>query len=316
LGRPLVSTNAAKLAFASLASALVAVAALVLAGAGTAARTAALANSVTFQDSSGEDAAAPDISTLVVSNDNQGNITFTINMPNRPTLDADMLVLVQLDTDANAATGDPEVLGSDYAIELDGPFSGRAEVGLFRWTGSEYSANGVPQTSLVFAYTNGAATIRINARELGATKKFNFGAISVAGVVLLPTGEPNFDNIHVDLAPDAGHGFYSYEVKTTPPSLAMRAAGSAPARPRAGRTWSVFSTVTRVDTGDAVTSGRVTCRALVGGRTIIGRGSFAGGRARCSFTVPASAKGKRLRGTMTVVSGGLRASRGFNAVVA
>ena len=301
---------------ASLAAALLTVAALVLAGSGSAARAAALANTATFQDSSGEDAAAPDVSTIVVANDNQGTITFTINVPNRPTLTGDMIVLLSLDTDANPASGDPEVLGSDYAIELDGPLTGPAQVVLFRWNGTEYTASGVSQTSLVFSYANGAATIRINARELGATKNFNFGAIAVGGVVLLPTGEPDFTNIHVDLAPDAGHGFYGYQVKTTPPSLAIRAAGSAPARPRAGRRYDVFSVVRRVDTGAVVASGRVTCRAVVGGRTLTGRGSFSGGRARCSFTIPASGKGLRLRGTMTVVSGGLRTSRSFNAVVA
>ena len=39
----------------------------------------AAANSVTYNDSTGEDPAAPDITTIVVTNDDAGTITFQIN---------------------------------------------------------------------------------------------------------------------------------------------------------------------------------------------------------------------------------------------
>ena len=72
---------------------------------GGAARTTA--NSATFADSSGEDANAPDITSIAVSNDDAGMITFKINISNRPALTPDMTVLLFLDTDQNATTGDP-----------------------------------------------------------------------------------------------------------------------------------------------------------------------------------------------------------------
>ena len=62
----------------------------------------AAANSATFNDSIGEDAAAPDITTVVVSNDDAGLITFQVNVSNRPTMTADMYLLLFLDTDQNA----------------------------------------------------------------------------------------------------------------------------------------------------------------------------------------------------------------------
>jgi hypothetical protein len=174
-------------------------------------------NSVTFADSTGEDPQAPDITTVVVSNDDNGLLTWRINTPNRPALTGDMLFLLFLDTDANATTGDPTSLGADYVIELDGPLGGAAGIGLFRWNGTDFTSQGVPQSSLVFSYANGA-TIKINASTLGAPKRCNFGVFAVSGVVLGPDGQPNFTNVHNDLAPDSGHGYYTYDVEITPQS--------------------------------------------------------------------------------------------------
>ncbi len=44
---------------------------------------------------------APDITSVVVSNDDAGMITFKVNISNRPTLTPDMSVLLFLDTDQN-----------------------------------------------------------------------------------------------------------------------------------------------------------------------------------------------------------------------
>ena len=79
----------------------------------------AAANSTTYQDSTGEDAAAPDISGITVSNDDAGLITFQINLTNRPQFAADMLFLIFIDTDKNANTGDVDSLGAEYAIDLE-----------------------------------------------------------------------------------------------------------------------------------------------------------------------------------------------------
>src|SRR5215218_9595801 len=76
------------------------------------------ANSVTFQDSTGEDPQAPDITSITVSNTDAGLVSFRINVPNRPQLGFDMLAEVYVDTDFNTATGDPELAGVDYVIQL------------------------------------------------------------------------------------------------------------------------------------------------------------------------------------------------------
>ena len=69
----------------------------------------------TFTDTPGDSGTAPDIGSVTISNDANGQIAMQIGIANAPTLAADMVVGVLLDTDQNPATGAPGV-GFDYAI--------------------------------------------------------------------------------------------------------------------------------------------------------------------------------------------------------
>lgn len=179
--------------------------------AGPSTQAAPLVNSVTYSDSTGEDPAAPDITTVVVSNNDAADLTVQANISNRPGLTPDMFLLLFVDSDNNESTGDPDSLGADYLIQLV-----PGSVSMFRWNGSGYTSDRVSQTTLTYSYSNGA-TIRVNASELGGTTAFRFALLAASGVVFDPaTGEPSFDNIKVDVAPDPGHGFFAYEVKITP----------------------------------------------------------------------------------------------------
>jgi hypothetical protein len=283
---------------------------LVLTPAGSANPTSAAANSVTFTDSTGEDAAAPDITTITVSNDDQGIITWKINTPNKATLAADMLYLMFIDSDANSGTGDD---GFDYALELDGPLGGAAGVALFRWNGTEYTATGVPQSSLIFSYANGP-TIKLNRADIGGTTRFGFWTIAISGVVLGADGQPDFTNIHRDFAPEVGT--FSYDVKVTPPRLVMKTFSIKPLTPRAGRPVSVAVTFARSDGAAPSAPPTATCRATVGGRALRASASVAtNSRATCTWALAKTAKGKTIRGTITVQADGLKASRPFTARV-
>ena len=127
----------------SLATVLVALFALTPTGGASSARAAE--NSVRFTDSTGEDAQGPDITTVVLSNDDKGTLSWVINVPNRPTLTGDMGFILFINSDSNAATGDPQLFGADYLLQLIGPISGPAEVGLFRWDGTDFTAQGSPR---------------------------------------------------------------------------------------------------------------------------------------------------------------------------
>ena len=95
-------------------------------------------------------------------------ITFKINISNRPALTPDMAVLLFLDTDQLATTGDPSnPAGSDYLIELD-----PGSVALAKWNGTDY-VTAPSQSSLTFAYDATGATIKVSASDLGKTKGIN-----------------------------------------------------------------------------------------------------------------------------------------------
>jgi hypothetical protein len=280
---------------------------------GDAAPASALVNTATYQDSTNEDSLAPDVNATTVANDDKGLLTFTVNIPNRPTLTGDMEIDIFVDSDANASTGDTQLLGADYILVLNA-LGGPAQAGLFRWNGTDFVTTGVPQTTLIFSYANGA-TLKINAAELGATKKFNFAVAAVSGIVITPTGDVDDSNSHFDLAPDPGHGFYAYEVKLAPPKLLVQTSGSRPGKPKAGKPYSVFVGLSRSDTGTAPTGGTVRCKASVGSAPVRAAGSLAGGRATCTVAVPKTAKGKTIRVSVTVSSGGLTTTRSFTAKV-
>jgi len=278
---------------------------------GQAAPAKPLNNSLTLPDSVGEDALGPDIVSVVVSNDDKGNLTIVVNISNRPTLTGDMSIDILFDTDNNPQTGDPNTLGADYVIELNA-LGGPAQVGLFRWDGTTFSGAGVPQTSLVFSYANGA-TIKVSATELGGTKRFNFAVIAVSGLVVTPTGIDD-TNSHFDLAPDPGHGLWTYDVKITPATLVVKTFGTRPLTPRSGRSFTVFFVATRSDTSVLVQSGKVTCKATIAFKPIRATSSgVTNSRASCTWLVPKKAKGKTIRVSVTLESEGLKKTRTFAA---
>jgi len=277
---------------------------------GASAPVRATANSVTFDDSTGEDAQGPDITTVAVSNNDAGMITFKINIPNRATLTEDMLIDIDLDTDSNPATGDPETLGADYAIELF-----RSNIALFRWDGRTFSRTQTdpPQTSLVFSYAGGA-TVRISAAELGNTTRFNFGAIAVSGIVLDPNGDPDFSKARADLAPDGGHGLWNYQVNTRPLRLVSRKFTAG--RPHAGGLYTVRLVAARSDTGAVLESAQVSCKASVGGKRLAAKTHrIVNKEARCAWLIPSTARGKVLRGSIAVAFEGKRLTKSFTKTV-
>jgi hypothetical protein len=268
----------------------------------------AAANSTTFPDSIGEDPAAPDITNVVVSNDDAGLITFQVNISNRPTMTQDMFLLIFIDSDQNAATGDQQAYGADYLIELD-----PGNVGLLQWNGSDY-VSASSQTSLTYAYSNGA-TIHISATDLGKTKAINFGVIAFSGYMIDANGNPDLSQVKRDAAPDFGHGLFSYQVLTKL-VLTVTAFTTAPKPARAGRPFTVSLAANENDTNGPVAAGRVSCAASIAGKRLIARThTLTNGVAVCVWRVPATAKGRTIRGLITLTVRGTSLTRGFSARV-
>jgi len=267
-------------------------------------------NSQTFLDSTGENPAAPDITSIVVSNDDAGLITFQVNISNRPSLTSDMEIDLFLDTDANPATGDPESYGAEYLVQLV-----QGSVTLYKWNGSGYSS-AAAQSSLVYSYGSGGATIRVKASDLGGTHAFDFLAIAASGVTTDVNGNPDYSNAASDSAPDPGHGTFAYQVLTTL-RLTVTNFLTSPVAPKAGGTLSASLAATENDTDAPFTGGAVACRATVGGGEAVTATSrrVTNGVASCVWRVPKTAHGKRLTGSVTVTVRGAKVTKTFSVKI-
>jgi len=266
-------------------------------------------NTATFQDSTGEDPQAPDITTVTVSNDDTGMLTFSVGIANRPTLAQDMLFEIWVDTDNNTSTGDPELGGVDYVMQLV-----RGEISLYKWDGSDFTRRfGDPSAvTLSFTYQNGLK-VRISAGELGNTKAFKFFVDSVGGIVVDPvTGDLDATNAHGDVAPGGGAGLYPFQVKVAAPTLVAKRFTATPAKPAAGKPFTLRLVAARSDTGATIQNGRVTCVGRIGkARLAVKVARVVAGAATCTWNIPATAKGKAFTGSVSVVFEGLRASQAY-----
>ena len=292
----------------TLGVALLAAATVVATPSALAGGSAAQANSQTFIDSTGENPNAPDITTIVVSNDNAGLITFKVNLSNRPALTPDMSVLLFFDTDQKASTGDPQSLGADYAIELD-----QGSVGLLKWNGSGY-IDAPSQASVTYSYDTTGATIRASQADLGKARAFNFFSIVFSGITTDSQGNADFTNAQADSAPDAGHGEFTYKVLTKL-TLSVKALTVAPNPARAGKKLVASLAATENDTNGPVEAGTVACTATVGGKHLSASAHrVANGVATCSWLVPRGAKGT-VKGTVSLTVRGTTVSRSFSVPV-
>ncbi len=297
------------LAVAAACATLVALATLPAVAVGSASR--ASSSSTTYPDSIGEDPQAPDITSTTVSNDDAGLITFRVAISNRPSLTPDMLLEIDMDTDANPATGDSRglVAGTDFLIQLV-----PGAVNLYKWSGSDYP--GVAAPSLVYAYDASGATIKVNAADLGNARTINFLVAIVSGATTDADGNPDFTSAHLDFSPDPGHGAFTYEVKVTV-SLSATAFTTSPKPPRAGRPFSVGLAASESDTGGPVQQGTVRCVGRIGGRLLRPRSSrVVNGVAVCMWAIPKTAKGKRIAGSITLTSQGATLTRSFSQKIA
>ncbi len=287
----------------------VAVVALPTAASGALSGPAApVANSTTYQDSVGEDPAAPDITTIVTSNDDAGTITFRINVPNRQQLTQDLVTILDIDSDANQGTGDPDNFGADFILQYI-----LGEAILFKWNGSDYTLSAT-QSSLSSSWSSGP-TFKINASDLNNTRRFAFDALVVSGVVFdQTTGAIDCTNCKRDSAPLIG--LYPYQLQLTKPTLVVKSLKPTPAKPVASRPFTLRLVAARSDTGAAVQNGRVTCVGRLGSaRLKAAVQRVQGGAATCTWNLPATARGKTFRGTVTVAFEGLKASQSYTGKV-
>lgn len=256
-----------------------------------------------FPDPADDEDAAPDITSVRVSDAKSGWVTFAISTPNYAALPSEALLAVFIDADENARTGDA---GADVRLAI----ADRQAV-LERW---DPQARGWrPDTRPTRARVRSAANVvsaDVHISELGNAPRFRFALLSAdvdaAAQAILAA----------DFAPDDSSSF-RYALANKPAlTLTITRRIISSARPRAGEPFTVGLAVTRSDTRRPIASGSVTCKALVAGKKVPAKGRVTGGVGRCTFGVPATARGAAVRGTITVRSGGKAVSASFALVAA
>ena len=259
------------------------------------ARVGANANPATYTDPTGDGGTAPDIQTVVVSNDDNGTYTFRINVATL-TLPSDVVVLLAMDTDQNPATG---ASGFDYIVACD---ESNDSVALFQWNGSQFVT--APASTLSASDDNVGVTVSFNRSDIGNASGLNFRAETVGG--------PNPAAGHLDLAPDTGT--WNYQLGPAA-ALTLSVELAHASKARAGKPFVAVITVARSDGALAdVTVDDVTCAATVGRRALHAGSTVALGPAvGCAWRLPKKSRGKTLHASVTVTLDGATVTKKFTA---
>jgi hypothetical protein len=238
-----------------------------------------------YTDGSGEDSASADITTIGVANSPAAKtLTFKVQIANMPTLEANALLALLIDSDRNASTGSS---GFDYAF-----FTDNTGYELDKWDGTQFVA--VNPFSAQVSYSAGLLTATFDPAAIGSPTAFDFALLSFRG--------PDPENPAVDIAPNATP-LYTYTLTTPPPPVVKPTVKGSSVTvtpvPRAGKRVKVGPFAVKLSDGTSVTATGAKCTAKVGGVKLTGTGT--GG---CTFTLPAKSKGKKLVVTVTGHYGG------------
>lgn len=240
---------------------------------------------LTFTDPSGDSGTAPDITSVVVSNDANGRIDVHVDVPGQATLASDALLFLVMNTDNNPNTGAPNTFGAEYYFALYGDDQ---TYGLYRWNGSDWAD--VPTGTETVSWTNGAH-IAFDPSQLGNLTELTFYAKTLQG-----SGGP--EDGRVDFAPDYDTWTYVIPLQVpTPPSIGSKqvlvaTAGTA----RAGKPYAVKVTLRLVVDGQTYIVGpdQLSCVAKVDGRRVKSTVKPSGLAWACAMVVPKSVRGKTL----------------------
>jgi hypothetical protein len=264
---------------------------------------AAVPSEITFPDPVGDAASgAADIRSIGISDDGLRNLTLALDLANRPKgLRGDDFVHILLDTDESMSTG---YEGFDYGIQADGRDQ---TAGLFRWDGSGWALVEAP----TLRASRTGVRIWLNARDLDSTtgirtsfdtnRHSNRRARDAAGPVVFTPSSP----------------------QAAAPQLRVVRLTSLPSPPRSGRELDVGLALERVDTGELVVSGAISCSAQVGttrlkvvrrphffeslGAALFGEPS----QALCDWKIPRGSRGRTVEGSIAVGWLGLETSQPF-----
>ena len=262
--------------------------------------------SKTFTDGTGDmSGPAPDVTTVVVGDDpTTGTITVTVTAVGYGSMPATSypLIKVYVDSDKNPATGAANQSGAEYALACARD-PGGSGWWISRWEGGKY-VDAAQTPTMSFTRGGDTMTWTVNKSDIGVSTGMSFW-------LWTSTWDSNDTQTGEDVAPDDGS--WTYDLSTpapaplTPPAQVLNAViGSptvTPVKPVAGKRFTVVFPVTRSDNGAVLTKGTMICDPSVAGKVLPHSEQFKAGKARLSFAVPRSAKGKVLKVKVTIKLG-------------
>jgi hypothetical protein len=230
------------------------------------------ASSASFADPAG-DGGGVDVSTVTVSSDDNGLITFSFTLPPALRLGFNSFLAFAVDADQNDSTGSTSggTAGVDFTVGV-----GIGE-GLRRWNGTAFET----VTDSITRTGNGSITIPRS--DLGNTRRFEFAGSAFG--FLSAGGDEKF--------PDSGVWMYDLQLRANSLDAVL-----SPSAPRAGKLFQARDFMLHLNGGETVPAATVTCRAKLGTKALASVG-------RCRWRIPKTGKGKRLTFTMTGSAAGV-----------
>jgi hypothetical protein len=187
------------------------------------AHVAGASNTAAFADPAGDATdAAPDITSVAVSNDDAAVVTFRVSIPNRRVLGDPDLVAVLVNADGRSSTGCARgAFGAEYALDVLAQryVFGRCVHGEWEFTR--------PPASFRGSYGDSTLTLQVSRRDLGGATDFKF-RVGSAGT---SEGDAAYD-----FAPNVGLADWSYRIVAPrqavkkPPKRHLRRARKSPRR--------------------------------------------------------------------------------------
>ena len=251
------------------------------------------AGSTSFADTIGDGNGAADVKTVVVSNDDAGQVTIRVNVDSLPH-PSDTRVYAFFDSDQNRATGLADASGAEYVFVDD---ESDDTYGFLRWNGTDW--DDAPDTTARVVSDSGGITFSINRSELGGTTGFNFWVRTRLG---------DASGTAADTAPD-GDAVWSYTLQIGAPAAPKITGVMLPATsllPKAGTKFTFRVGNAVLSTKEVVSPDRVTCKAVLAGKTLAAVRPGA-----CTWRLPRTARGKSLVVTFTATYHGASYTRRF-----
>jgi hypothetical protein len=267
---------------------------------------AASSQPASFTDPAGDSGTAADITKVDVRNDDAGQYTFDLTFGTA--YGATAALTIFFDTDQNAATGNQDWDGADYALFDD---HASHSFDLYKWNGTDWDeAPSNSTASVTVAQDDLSLTMSVNRSDLGDTAGFNF---------ILLSEEGDGSTGHYDDAP-SGSGHFTY---TLQPTLSLKLAAAAQTTVKAGHVWTTDLAVLRTDTNQLLGSeGTIACTASSGHTKLkvalhafVSAGGSKGSAAVCAFAVPKTLQHRKVTATETVTYEGQKITHTFTTTV-